>query len=1160
MGKGAAGRKGARASNIKLEDELNALRMGDLKRMFMEADVNGDGSLDLDEFIDRMGVALGGANPQREKLTLLFRRMDANMDNQVEWDEFSDFMLLEGMANDKREAANVTYICQQRIARPIQRQHTGLIRKIVHDREHGRYYSSATDSTIRVWNKDLVHHRTVHSTGGWVNDIALWSEGSQLAAATTRGITFYDTHSMDKVDFLDPIASPLCLDTWKKKTNATPEAQLYTYGDDAGYVHVLSPAMIRNGTRIRCQVIWSKKLHDDWVNQVTYIPDLKCIASCSNDGTLCLLEESLDANPEDWHVRDMGHVGTPIKIGEGTHARGIRRFVWSEGYKFFATCGIERFIFLFNPYGKQVGQLGPNAASVEDMSINNARNQLVSITADEVCKVWDLTNTKCMQVIDPFFIPQSLLDGAGGAMKRLAQQMQSHDDPVNKKSDERELKIRTVYLDVEGGSLVLGTSAMSVWQMKESIVEEQNCSHVAEVSTAVFNPMMHQVISCDIHSNVSVWNFDSGNLSYTLDNAHEGSKVSAMTVDDNGACLVTGGNDGRVKMWNLSNGKFVKEFVKERPGEVTQLLYYSEGGFSYLIAVGWDHIVTIWADDHTFKERMGGDGTIEHIKPLYQLGADAMGHTDDIRCVAIGRGGECAGSHLLATGADNGEIKIWNLETFSYRHSLTDDEFLQSQNSEFDEKTVERVAFLHKSGLLVSTGGDGYLRIWSGTERVLLRRVSAQHRPGESVLALHASADGNRLLTADSAGFLKQWDVSAFNSPFKMTRGSAKTARVTCKMHFRVAPGAVTDVRFLEIADFGHHIGKQDSQKKNRSNRIRRMSAIATNHRGFILSSSADGDVRLWLAETGALVGNFKKHQNWNLHDPDTYKSSQNRIVTPALLQEEDKRNTLHKWPATGASAKAFLPPDGPTMLPRRPATERGATRGRTATTRGATRGGVTTAGSVTTQSIASEASVSSLSSIGGASSVSLSSKITLQSLIDRGRRYGVPTSSLASTSRFTQQQNLRQLRQRQQGLPPVHLRSRPSTAVAATSHPLWKPLGAVDMCQPRVPTPPTQHTARHGGAGSLFGGGSGQSRNSEVAALRAAALAQSNSGPPRFASTPRGRYERLAVVGDVDLDLMQRVTKLKRSQHLLNLDFAGEDRDSFFNRSTPRGRTTARF
>eukprot|EP01047_Picozoa_sp_COSAG01_P117407 COSAG01_NODE_46082_length_403_cov_1.180921_1_plen_28_part_10 len=28
MGKGAAGRKGARASNIKLEDELNALRMG----------------------------------------------------------------------------------------------------------------------------------------------------------------------------------------------------------------------------------------------------------------------------------------------------------------------------------------------------------------------------------------------------------------------------------------------------------------------------------------------------------------------------------------------------------------------------------------------------------------------------------------------------------------------------------------------------------------------------------------------------------------------------------------------------------------------------------------------------------------------------------------------------------------------------------------------------------------------------------------------------------------------------------------------------------------------------------------------------------------------------------------------------------------------------
>ena len=50
-----------------------------------------------------------------------------------------------------------------------------------------------------------------------------------------------------------------------------------------------------------------------------------------------------------------------------------------------------------------------------------------------------------------------------------------------------------------------------------------------------------------------------------------------------GACLLTGGGDGRVKLWNLSNGKFVREFVKDstskggRANEISELLYRPNG-------------------------------------------------------------------------------------------------------------------------------------------------------------------------------------------------------------------------------------------------------------------------------------------------------------------------------------------------------------------------------------------------------------------------------------------------------------------------------------------------------------------------------------------------------------------------------------------------------
>ena len=75
-----------------------------------------------------------------------------------------------------------------------------------------------------------------------------------------------------------------------------------------------------------------------------------------------------------------------------------------------------------------------------------------------------------------------------------------------------------------------------------------------------------------------------------------------MAFDDNGSCLLTGGHDGRVKLWNLSTGKLLKEMV--RPDklendlrEVTALLFRSTLAGSYIISGGWDRKVTMWADE-----------------------------------------------------------------------------------------------------------------------------------------------------------------------------------------------------------------------------------------------------------------------------------------------------------------------------------------------------------------------------------------------------------------------------------------------------------------------------------------------------------------------------------------------------------------------------------
>jgi WD40 repeat protein len=67
---------------------------------------------------------------------------------------------------------------------------------------------------------------------------------------------------------------------------------------------------------------------------------------------------------------------------------------------------------------------------------------------------------------------------------------------------------------------------------------------------------------------VCVWDVETGDMVFHFADLHS-AKMTAMAFDEAGRRLITGGNDGTVRVWNFSNGQLLKELRNEGSSEVS---------------------------------------------------------------------------------------------------------------------------------------------------------------------------------------------------------------------------------------------------------------------------------------------------------------------------------------------------------------------------------------------------------------------------------------------------------------------------------------------------------------------------------------------------------------------------------------------------------------
>jgi WD40 repeat protein len=244
---------------------------------------------------------------------------------------------------------------------------------------------------------------------------------------------------------------------------------------------------------------------------------------------------------------------------------------------------------------------------------------------------------------------------------------------------------------------------------------------------------------------------------------HNGA-VQAMVFSPDGTLLVSGGNDGTLRLWDLEEAQQVAVQRREDGGILS--VNFSQDG-SLLVTVAENQVVRIWSMPEgrevitldqflapvtyaTFTPDTGklicgyGDGHLEIIQiDDGVILFNAPGHSYEVNQILL----SSDGTHVL-TASDDRVIKIWELK---------DNRLRKGQTLSGHTMLVTDIALLPDEQSLVSVSNDGTLRWWNSRDGTEIR--SQSHDNGVQSRSVAASPHAPLIATGTVDGLLHLWDA-----------------------------------------------------------------------------------------------------------------------------------------------------------------------------------------------------------------------------------------------------------------------------------------------------------------------------------------------------------------------------------------------------------------
>ncbi|XP_055341551.1 WD repeat-containing protein on Y chromosome-like [Paramacrobiotus metropolitanus] len=545
-------------------------RLERLRVIFEESDMDDEPGLDIGEFKLAMRRISGDAMTERE-IALVFMKVDANCDGNVDWNEFLDYTLREyqeqdAMSQVAREmylepAAVVKYQGTKQIKAVVWSPQAAAASESTIDWVSGRYYSVTAEGIVQCWTLDLAPNGDpmylipeFRSAGCHekVTDMVCIPEIRALGIGFATGLIklyYYDEARLERVCTIYGMPAP-------------PECMHYVFREYLGILFfadavgglfaVKFPNLFYDG-------FWTSAGVSQRSSNLVAWADLRKAGKCMEINRVTVAAQNpvlqirfcLDINAvivatnEPVHSLILFPVQShrpPLYIANAPN--GFNCFDYQPAVHLIATGSSDRSLKLWQPdkLTTPTATFAVHTASVDQVRIVHEAHFVAVVTVD------------ALRTIRVFNVRENAL-------------WQEIPSPVG---NFRKVMIGTLFYNPVGRHFVYGgcellTIERLVHRRQRDILVK---THDLPVVAALYNDLFDCVVTGCEGSTIMVWNFQNGHKIIHFANAHvedgimgtQPVPIRNMTFDSNQRRLLTVGEDGLTKMWNFNNGACLSTF------------------------------------------------------------------------------------------------------------------------------------------------------------------------------------------------------------------------------------------------------------------------------------------------------------------------------------------------------------------------------------------------------------------------------------------------------------------------------------------------------------------------------------------------------------------------------------------------------------------------